>query len=385
MIHILIVNHTFSDHVVRFITHLKRATSDIVIDFLAPKEAGEPPLRIQELVRTFYTYDDVPKKGFFRRLFLRYRLHNVISLRRVVVSLAKDNKYDSITIHYPMWHYLSIIDILKRMTENILLFPWGSDVYRATWYEKLGLRRLYRKAKYIGSQNNRFRKDFCRILKVEKSKLVDLNIGSDLVDFIRLNKSALSKEKAKETLGVQGKYVITCGYNNQPSQRHCEMIDAINFVRGKLLKDIVLFFPVTYGGSKQYTENLIKKARECRIDSRFFVKYLPESEYFTLMRATDLFIHVQTTDADSGSVKEFILSGAKVLNGSWLKYDDLLMYKPLPYFEVKDMNSLGDDIINAVEAEPIDINPKTYEILYEFGWEYAIKAWKQFYESIQKN
>ena len=386
MYKVLIIINEYNKHIIRLVVNLKKENPNAVIDFLTTKESGELPKDLVCNINKVYKYPQYPSNAFLKKAKAHYHLYGVCSLRRVLKELIKNScRYDVVNIHYPQWNYYYCIDQIKQLSDTILLSPWGSDVYRIKSWEKSILKKLYTSANNISGVPNRFTRDFCKMFNVPSQKIVNLNIGSDMVDCIIKQRDVLPIEEAKEKLNLKDRYVITCGYNNQPSQRHKEIIKAINYVRKELPEALHLVFPVTYGGNKAYTEELKDLVKSKGLHATFFEKYLTDDDLFVLIQATDVFIHVQTTDADAGSVKEYILCRKKVLNGSWLKYDDLLKYPPKPYFEVESMETLAKDISNVVHSENISVSDATDLLLQHFGWKHSIKGWNEYFLSKSMN
>lgn len=386
MYKILIIINEYNRHIIRFVANLKKENPNVVIDFLTTKESGELPQELVCNVNNVYKYSQYPTNAFIKKIKAHYHLYGVRSLRVVLKEMINSGcTYDVVNIHYPQWNYYCCIEQIQRLSDTILLSPWGSDVYRIKNWEKSILKKLYTAATNISGVPNRFTRDFCKMFDVPTSKVVNLNIGSDMVDCIMQHRDSFSVDEAKAKLNLGDRYIITCGYNNQPSQRHKEIIKAISSVRNQLPGLLHLVFPVTYGGSKAYTEELKELIKAEGLHATFFEKYLTDKDLFVLIQATDVFIHVQTTDADAGSVKEYVLCRKKVLNGSWLKYDDLLKYPPKPYFEVKSMETLAADISQTVNSESIAISSETDILLQHFGWKYSIKGWNEYYLSKSKS
>lgn len=382
MYKVLIIINEYNRHIIRFVANLKKENPGAVIDFLTTTESGGLPQELVCNVNNLYNYSQYPSNTFLKRAKAHFHIYRVQSLRRVLEEMINDTcRYDVVNIHYPRWNYYYCIEQLKKLSDTILLSPWGSDVYRIKNWERPILKKLYAAANNISGVPNRFTRDFCKMFDVPFSKVVNLNIGSDMIDYIVEHRETLSNEDAKRKIGLQGCYLITCGYNNQPSQRHKEIIKAISLVRDELPESLQLVFIVTYGGSKSYLAELKELVKAERLQATFFENYLTDEDLFILIQATDVFIHVQTTDADAGSVKEYILCRKKVLNGSWLKYDDLLKYPPRPYFEVESMKTLARDISIVVRSEKIAISEDTELLLRLFGWKSSIKGWNKYYLS----
>ena len=98
--------------------------------------------------------------------------------------------------------------------------------------------------------------------------------------------------------------------------------------------------------------------------------------------ATDMFVHVQTTDASAASVRQYILCHKKIVHGSWMKYSDLEKFKPLPYYPVDSLDQLGDVILEAYHSDGIDISEELIKALMNRGWGTVIKRWNDLFMTL---
>ena len=110
----------------------------------------------------------------------------------------------------------------------------------------------------------------------------------------------------------------------------------------------------------------------------YFNQFLELPELFQLRQATDLFVHIQPTDASSGTLYEYILCEKKILNGAWLQYPEIEKEGIKPYFLVDSMETLGESIVHAYESEPIKIPRTVIEDLSKKQWKVVIKDWDNF-------
>ena len=272
MYKVLIIINEYNKHIIRFITNLKRENPNAVIDFLTTQECGELPTDFVCYVNNVYKYSQYPSNALV--VGIGASCFSVATIQKVKEMLKSKCRYDIVNIHYPQWNYYYCIDQIKQLSNTILLSPWGSDVYRIKSWEKSILKNLYSSASSISGVPNRFTRDFCNMFNISFQKVVNLNIGSDMVDRIIQQRDVLPIEKAKERLNLKDCYVITCGYNNQPSQRHKAIIKAISSIRKELPDNLHLVFPVTYGGSKAYTDEVKDLVESEGLRATFFEKYL---------------------------------------------------------------------------------------------------------------
>lgn len=373
MYKVLIIRQTYDSHIIRFIKNLKEYNPKAEIDFVC-QTTSDPPAELCYNVKSIYRIESAHNKIALFRVVL-----NFISIRRFFRNLSSKEHYNVINIHFPSYEYSFATSFLKKCADFLVLTPWGSDVYRISKIKKLILKHLFNKADYICGIGNRFDKDVRKMFCVPSDKIVYLSMGSDTIDFFIDNIYNINTDGAKKVLGVDNSYVITCGYNGSKGQNHSQIIQAIIKSRNQLPENLVLFFPFTYAGTQKYRIQLETMLKSNNIHFKFFTEFLSLKDLLILRMATDIFIHVQVSDANSSSLKEYILCDKKVINGAWMQYDDLNEYTPKPYFELDCLNDLEDFIVNVFRAPRIQINEMTKNNIKKLGYKYWTPRWDAFF------
>lgn len=204
--------------------------------------------------------------------------------------------------------------------------------------------------------------------------------GSETIDYINEHLDSISTEDAKRKFGIEGKYVITCGYNAFKEQRHDEIIESMGNIKDRLPSNYLLVFPFTYGNSNRYNYmlSLEEKCKQLGLNTLFIYDYMDVQDVFRLRMSADLFIHVQATDAGNSTLDEYILCGKKIIHGSWIHYKKA-DYKPLFYYPVDDMKDLSSVILKAIESDNIIPAKELMSEVKNRGWKTQIKAWNQLF------
>ena len=377
---ILLVGDVYDNHLKRLIRNLKEYNPNAVIDVLSFKRDFDNYIGdIEGIVRDIFYIKPLPS-----RLIGVPILSTIVLLYNIKSRVRKINnkRYNCINIHFPYWLWNICIHDFKKMTPTLLLSPWGSDVYRIGEKDIIKLTKLYKAANYVGCSSDRFVHDVKEKFNVADDKIINLKIGSETIDYIYEYSSKISPEHAKQRLNIEGKYAITCGYNGSPAQNHISMIEAIATHKESLPKNLILLFPVTYLHDDAYIDKLKESLKTHHLEGLFFEKYLSVEDLFLLRQATDMFIHVQNTDAANSTLKEYILCGKVCLNGSWLEYHDLKKMSPVPYHQVKSMATLGNDIVDAYNAKKTLVSEESRKYIASLGWKECIKDWDEFYTSM---
>ncbi len=373
-------------HIIRFIRNLKIVNPSVRISLLTNREPNVYPEEIHEVIQEFVKWRISSRFDRFPPL---NRLINRISSLFQIQKMAKTRQFDIINIHFPQFFLCYSMKHLHKMSSSIVISPWGSDVLRLEGRRKRKqLAKVFQSADYITvGPSGEIGKTLINEMKVDKNKFHFLAWGSETIDYINEHIQDVSTEDAKKKLGLDNRFVITCGYNAFEEQRHEIMITAIKEIKALLPPSLILLFPVTYGYSfgtrkKEYVERLRRKCLESGLDAVFYEDYLSVSDLFYLRLGTDMFIHIQTTDGGNSSLQEYVLCGKKVVHGSWIHYGFLEKYQPLFYFPVDDLHCLSDAILNAYNSEPIKTPVEVQNYIRNRGWKAKMALWDAFFNSI---
>lgn len=381
---LVIALYCYAGHVKEMVKHLKEKNPlvDITILTEEPDDYEEIVDKLTEIC--FYNVSSVDwiKLRGLRVFATKYKQIRFFS------KFSRNRKYDIINIHFANRYMSFVYKYLRGMSNNIVITPWGSDLLRRPKDNLDQLSILYNKADYITLPAD-IAWPIVKIVldgfKIDPKKLVGSFWGSDLVDFAIKNGNTISQEDAKARFGLTGRYVITCGYNKQESQRHKSIIQAIDQVKERLPNNLSLLFPMTYGGwttQEKYLEEIKEECKKRNLQAVFVTEFLSLEDLYKLRKATDMFIHVQTTDAGARSVYEYVLCNKKIVHGSWMKYPELESFTPLFYFPVDQLDDLGDIIVHAYSSDNIEIPQGAMDIVLNRSWESNMTKMNNFFMSI---
>ena len=310
-----------------------------------------------------------------------WRFKAIRRMRKSFRSFVEGKHFDYINVHYVKPEYFFLMDLFKRYAFKLVLTPWGSDVYRVHGVNKYLVKRIFNSADILTGSKNRFTRDFCKIFEVPQRKLVYCNLGVETIEYIFDHKNLIDTNEAKHQLGLDNHYIITCGYNAHQVQRHSEIIEAIYQVKNQLPDNLLLLFPFTYPKEPEYVESIKRLVKNYGLKAVYYDHFLEISQLFLLRQATDIFIHVQPTDASSASFWEYILCEKKVINGVWLQYPELIKNGVKPYFEVDVMDNLGQTIVDTYLSKPIKIDQELFTFFENKQWKVVIKDWDMLFST----
>ncbi len=373
---VLLIGNFESSYIIQFVEHLKRVNPNVHIFFWGYKRDKN------EIDRSFVDcYDEYCL--FDRKKFIKsslfWPIKILIELRKSFREFVKGKHFDFVSIQYIKPEYFFLVNYFKKYASYLVLTPWGSDVYRIGAFYKLLLKRIFNRADFITGPDDRFTRDFTKIFNVPLKKIVHCDLGVEPIEYIINHKDQIGCNEAKHQLGVDNCYVITCGYNANPAQKHLKIIEAIQKIKDELPHNLILFFPLTYPNNQEYSQVVKQKVEENGLKAVFFEKYLDLPNLFLVRQATDIFIHVQPSDASSGTLYEYILCEKKILNGAWLEYPDIEKYGVKPYYLLDSLENLGQAIVKAYKSEPIKIDKQVLTDLGKKQWKVVIKDWDCFF------
>lgn len=369
-------------HVTRFVTNLKRTNpnAELVLFTGLKKEELDPEL-VDSLSEIIYR-----KKSDSKGLL--GSIKNIWALINQFRWLSKNRRFDIANIHFPILLYSPIMPFIKRMAKRVVVSPWGSDILRVDgWRFKMLCKMVLKKSDYITTgENGKMGRKMRPVINKPQEFYYPLWWGSESIDYIRDKSELVSTDDAKRMLRISNSYVITCGYNAFPSQRHEIIIDAIAKEKKNLPSDLLLLFPVTYGfdDRRDYIKRLKEKCQQLGLSALFFESFMPMSELYIVRMATDMFVHIQPTDSQSSSIQEYILCNKKIVHGSWISYPNLEKYPPLFCFPVDDLSNLGSVIVKTYQSDPIDYSQGLIEEIKSHGWREKMKLWDDFFAQIAK-
>lgn len=372
---ILIVGNTSDDHLKRFDRHIREVDKDEKVSLDAFNINSRERNKLFD--RTYHL------KNYFPKFLLKIKfVRNVVIRINYYLSFLQVNNYDLINIHFLTPHSFVLLPLYKRKSSKIMVSPWGSDVYRIDKATRDKTRKVYDVADYISAPKIQFREDIKNLFSVPEDKIIDLAFGSENIDsLIRIE--ALTKEDAKNNLDLKNSFIISCGYNRNKAHNHLIIVDALSSIRDLLPQNTVLIFLMTYGPENhEYFQEIEKKLKLANFKYIIFYNFLSTTEVATIQKATDLFICIQDTDANSATLQEYLLCKTDIIIGEWLKYPQFEKYG-LPYLKTPSKEILATTLKEYFTAqEKIYIPERLIDNIRQSAWSVKIKEWYNFYLSL---
>lgn len=387
--HILIVGiKCYLGHILEFVVNLKKTNPLVEITLFTSPISDEVKKDFSGYVNHIVEHKPIQTKKLPHFVVAAW---NSLRNYRVYLQLHRLGHFDMADIHFVNPNVKPVMPLLKKLTNHIVISPWGSDVMRVDDDSSLKeINTIFSQAEFItigkGSQIGQ-----CIIEKfnVDPEKMYKLGWGGEFFDYIQENANKVSVEDAKQRFGLSGKYVITCGYNTTKGQRHLEIINAIGEIKDQLPKNLVLLIPCTYvffKGKKdqkqQYVESIVNRCKELGLEVVLVEEHLNMEDLLKLRMSTDIFVHIQQSDAGSRSVMEYVYCNKKLVQGAWVCYKYLEKYKPSCYFPVDQIEDLGSCILKAYNSPLNELPEEVKKIILERGWNHRMRLWNDFFESL---
>ncbi len=364
-----------------FVKALKKENPKAVIHLLTNRKTDSVTGQIRDYVAR--TYRIMAYSGRGKTSLMALLLNRILFLLPFIFLFFK--KFDVVNIHFAKPSLLKAMPWIRRMTSHIVITPWGSDVLRVEDDNAVSrLQRVYGYASAVTvNPSSQLGIEVIEKFRIDRKRIKPLRWGLEYVDFIEETKPNKTTEESKARFGLSGRYVISCGYSTAPSHRHEAIINAIDSIKNELPDNLTLLFPFTYGwGSPQYVQSIKEKCRFLGFDAVYVEEFLSMEDMYTLRMATDMFVHVQTTDAGASCVMQYILCNKKIVHGSWMKYGDLEQFRPLFYFPVDRMEDLGRVILEAYHSKGISIPEGVIQAIMNRSWNKEMKKWDAFFRSL---
>lgn len=286
--------------------------------------------------------------------------------------IKEGTQYDVVNYHYLGNETLSCWPQIYKIARITLLMPWGSDVLRRSNSYIKRMRKYVRHYDYVGTSDNpRFKQELIDKLAVKESQFINLDFGSESIDRL-MDNVHVSREEAKEALGLAGKFIVTVGYNAHEEQHHIEVIEALARIKDRLPHNTMLVFPMTYGGKLQI-ERVRQKMEQEGFEYKIYDQYLSYQDIVYLRKCADMFVHAQTTDSNSASLAEYLFCRSTVINAAWLKYEHFEQFG-MPYYTFSDFSELSKILEKAIKGGSL-VNDNLVHYIEQYSWTYKTPKW----------
>lgn len=315
----------------------------------------------------------IPRLRMWARIWLNAR------------ALRKLGPFDVIHNHYLSRRDLALGEAIARRfpaTRWVCSF-WGSDLLRAAPKQLAEMGPYLRRCHAITVQSalhTQMLQNTFGTAVAQKAALVQFGIAA-LSEIQRVQKT-MTQAQCKAHFGIgEGQRVVCVGANANPAQRQDRVLEALAHLPAQELAAITLVLQMTWGGHDQaYIQAVKEKAEALPCQHVFLWEFLNETETAKLRLAADVFIFAIQTDAFSGSLREYLYAGARVIAGDWLPYPQLeaLGIELTRFADYPEIPALLVKLLG--EALPPEEKERRDQIQSLYSWEAVRADWLATYE-----
>lgn len=368
-IRVLLLCSFYSSYVTQLYTYVRQYYPQIKYSLLTKKEY------VKNYNDDITLRDDEKIYGFGTR--------NRLELRLEIWKLPQFDIIHTLWMEN-FWGWNAIL--LKRKASYWLCSIGGSDLYRfskvlTTFFLQ---KRIIKKADRFSSENEETREYFYKVYGERYRKIPHdiCRFGVDILDSI--DKVSKDAGYIRQVTGnfPKDKIVVLCGTNAREEHKHREIIKAIQNMNCDYRQKCFFVFPMTYpSGYEEYIsqiEDMIAQVTDSYVVLR---KYMNVDEMAELAVATDVMIHVQTTDQLSSAMVSHMYHGNLVIAGDWLPYESL-RENGVYFHSIHSLEDLSDYLNDAISnlsfyKKKCSDNMKTIHGLS--SWDVIVKDWYQLY------
>ena len=281
----------------------------------------------------------------FRRFAREYYV------KKTMEKLFKTTTYNLLVIYELPIYVDSLVTTAHKNNTKVLLYPWGSDILRANRYKIGRIGKAIKESDYIGGYRNSGTINYIlQNFLFDKEKISLFSVVVPGIREIEHLENKYSRLEMSQELNISlSEMNIVCGYNGVEGQRHREIIESICKIKDKLPEGYQLIFPITYGNSQDYYQELKDLCHDYQLRAVFLENFLTSKQMAFLHLVTDLFINVQPTDNGNAFLMEALSANNIVIVGKWLNYPQFEQYG-VPYYQCETLDHLHLDIESVING-----------------------------------
>ena len=293
--------------------------------------------------------------------------------------LKGEEAFDWLEIQSPPISFQRKILFLMILFLNCKVFTafWGSDILAINEEQAKRLIPILDKSIKINLPTTEMRNKFKYFYgSVYSNKISECNYGTLAFPHISRAKKELGRIECKEAFNLnKHKCSIAVGYNGKASQQHIKVINSLSNLCEYSKQQIELIVHMGYGTDKnrEYYNKVKHSLMKSGIDYVIVDQMLPLESIGKLRVATDIFVHAQTTDALSGTIRECIFSEAILINPIWIQEYEKLGVDYIEYEQFDLLPEIIDDYLDGKYHIDTKRNAKLVSSVY--SWDAVREDW----------
>lgn len=316
------------------------------------------------------------------------KIEKTINLLKIALKHKALNKFDLVEIHYPPHNFQAyIINIMMQLmgTKSFVMF-WGSDILSITHSDAHKLEKILSEATFINKPSEHVYKVFSNFYGNKYNMHFTpkpLRFGTLALPYIKSVLDSMSKDECKQLYGIEkNKYSIAIGYNGKRRQQHISVLNVLSRLDQSVKNKLYLILHLVGIEDDEYRNDILEHVRKSEIEYKIIDSSLNFEQISKMRVATDIFIHAQTTDGLSGSIREALYSEAILINPKWICYDELekLGLEYIQYDKFEDIYDIIEKILN--KDIIVNTNGNKELIAKAFSWDSVYEDWADFFNNI---
>lgn len=313
------------------------------------------------------------------------KVQTVKRFLRKIRFLKKLGKVDVCHIHYAHRSSCLLYRLFRHNFKKLIISFWGTDILNPSQKDFEQQKKTLRYADKITVTVKHSKEVFQeKFGNTYDQKLQVAHLASEtLTNIIDISKKHTKQECRKAFNIPDGKLCLVCGYNADSSQKQDVSLNEISLLPKDLRDKLYVIIPMQYSRTNEsYISKVKKSASECGCEYVVLEEYVTFERNAIMSIATDIYLNLRSTDAFSNAMKEQIAAGSLMIQGSWLKYDELDEMNA-PVIKIDAMNELHDTLEKVIKTYKFKDEIEIFKPLYDvFNPEHVKGEWKQIFESI---
>lgn len=292
-------------------------------------------------------------------------------LQKQFLNLCSKHNYEF--VHFQsiaLWSHA----VIRQIKAKVYITIWGSDFFRIKKKDKSKLLSIIDGADLITVATEEIKQELISTTMEHKDVRV-IKFGLEVFDEIDLL-SINSDKKLDKQIN------ITVGYNRHPAQQHQLILTTIAAIKNIDFSRINFVLPFTYGPKNEaYRIELEKILKQMSADYIFLDDFMDSKQMAQTCLRSDIMIQLQTTDAFSGSMQEYLYAGNLIITGSWLPYKEMkdrnIYFREIT--EIDELRTVLPDVLNNLK-EQLYLCVNNKKPLYNLSsWSSNFEKWNRLY------
>lgn len=316
------------------------------------------------------------------------KVFNLQDCKKSVISYLNTLDCDYIFLHSLFFTSCEKVELFlnKKLLKKIVWIEWGADLY--SWRQPESI-----KGKVKNYINYKLRDSFQNVVcifppdidyfKHEFPKFrghiyyAPYNGYPVDKEFLKYKKTS----KLNEVLKNKEPIYIQIGQNSLETLNHVKVIKYLSKFRDE---DIRIFLPLSYGGTEEYVNRVVKCAEENFPNKSIILRdFMPKKEYFQLTEKISIAIFDTTRQCGLGNIERFNFRNVKVYLS-----EEGVMYQ---YFRnqgvpVEKCENIGRMDFNEFVSQPVitDYNKFMDYINTLSNIGFAVEKWNRIFEVLRR-